>query len=169
MKKMIFSLLVISGFIACQPKTENTVNSVPTNAFGYTIDSSENISTVVKAINAGVNFDTTMFRSIYSDTATIYDNMNKQTVSENMNMASVFKSKGITMKLEKINDIWETVSFKPDYRGITNYVNVYFNVSFIKGDQQSNVRINAVFAFKDGKIVHEWDTYDSAPVAEMFK
>lgn len=169
MKKMIFSLLVITGFIACQPKTENTVNSAPSNAFGYVIDSSENINTVVKAINAGANFDTSLFKSIYSDTAVIYDNMNKQTVSENMKMASVFKANGLTMKLEKINDIWETVNYQPDDRGLTNYVNVYFNVNFIKGSQQSNIRVNAVFAFKDGKIVREWDTYDSAPVAEMFK
>ena len=78
MKKVIGSLLVISGFIACQPKTEKSVNSAPSNAFGYVIDSSENINTVVKAINAGANFDTSIFKSIYSDTAVIYDNMKKQ-------------------------------------------------------------------------------------------
>ena len=169
MKKIFFSLLVITSIVACESKTEKTANSTPANAFGYAIDSTENINTVIKAINAGVSSDSAVFVSIYADTAVIYDNMNKQTIFDNMKMASLFKSKGITMKLEHINDIWETVSYKPDNRGITNYVNVYFDASFTKGTQKLTTRINAVFAFKDGKIVTEWDTYDSAPLVELLK
>ena len=176
MKKVLFSAVIVSALFACGTKTESTATStasatasVPAEAFGYTLNSSENINTVKKAINAGTNFDTTTFKTLYSDTATIYDNRTKQTVVDNMKMASVFKSKGVTMKVESIGDIWETISFKPDSRDFTDYVNVYFDASFIKGTQKSTVRVNAVFALKDGKIVREWDTYDSAPVMEMLK
>jgi hypothetical protein len=176
MKKVFLSAVIVSALFACGTKTENNATTpppaatnVPAEAFGYTLNSSENINTAKKAINAGANLDTTTFKSIYADTAVIYDNMNKQTIFDNMKMGSTFKSKGITLKIEKIGDIWETISFKEDDRSFKNYVNVYFDASFIKGTQKSTVRINAVFAFKDGKIVREWDTYDSAPVVEMFK
>ena len=169
MKKIIFSLLVISGLVACESKTSKSDSPIPANAFGYTIDSSDNINTVKKAINAGVNSDTAVFLTIYADTAAIYDNMNKQTIHENMNMAKVFKSKGITMRLEKMIDIWETIIFKEGNRPYTDHVNVYFDASFIKGSQTVTTRINAIFAFKDGKIIREWDTYDSAPLVELFK
>ena len=169
MKKIVGALLVVMSITACQSKTEQTGNTVPSEAFGYTLNNSENINSVKKAIDAGIASDSAVFVSLYADSAAIYDNMTKQTVSENMKMASALRSQGITMKLEKINDIWETISFKADNRAFTDYVNVYFDASFIKGTQKSTVRINAVFAFKDGKIVKEWDTYDSAPVVEMFK
>ncbi len=169
MKKILFALLVISGLVACQSKTENTANTVPADAFGYTLHNSENINTVKKAIDAGTISDTAVFVKIYSDTAIIYDNMTKQTIYENMKMVSLLKSKGITLKLEKINDIWETISMKPDSRAFSDYVNSYFDASFIKGDQKITTRVNAVFALKDGKIVREWDTYDSAPLVELLK
>ena len=168
--------MIATTLFACGTKTESTSTStasafqtVPAEAFGYTLNNSENINTVKKAINAGASLDTTTFKTIYADTATIYDNRTKQTIFDNMKMASIFKSKGITMKVESIGDIWETISFKPDNRDFSDYVNVYFDATFIKGAQKSTVRVNAVFAFKDGKIVREWDTYDSAPVMEMFK
>lgn len=169
MKKIIFSLFIITFIVACQPKVENTASPIPAEAFGYTLNSSENINTVKKALDAGVASDSAVFVQIYADSAAIYDNMNKQTIFDNMKMAALFKSKGITMKLEKINDIWETVSFKPDSRQFTDYVNVYFDASFTKGTQKNTIRVNAVFGFKDGKIVTEWDTYDSAPILELMK
>jgi hypothetical protein len=169
MKKIILSLIVMTSLVACESKTEKTANAVPVDAFGYTLGSSENINTAKKAIDAGVASDSAVFVSIYADSAAVYDNMNKQTIFENMKLANFFRSKGITMKLEKINQIWETVDFKPDERGISNYVNVYFDASFTKGTQKMVTRINAVFAFKNGKIVTEWDTYDSAPILELIK
>jgi len=169
MKKIVGALLVVMSITACQSKTEQTGNTVPSEAFGYTLNNSENINSVKKAIDAGIASDSAVFVSLYADSAAIYDNMTKQTVSENMKMASALRSQGITMKLEKINDIWETISFKADNRAFTDYVNVYFDGSFIKGNQKVTTRINAVFAFKDGKIVTEWDTYDTAPLAELLK
>jgi hypothetical protein len=169
MKKIVGALLVVMSITACQSKTEQTGNTVPSEAFGYTLNNSENINSVKKAIDAGIASDSAVFVSLYADSAAIYDNMTKQTVSENMKMASALRSQGITMKLEKINDIWETISFKADNRAFTDYVNVYFDGSFIKGNQKVTTRINAVFALKDGKIVTEWDTYDTAPLAQLFK
>ena len=169
MKKILFSLVILSSLVACESKTEKTATAVPTDATGYILASSENINMVKKALDAGLISDSAVIMSIYADTAAVYDNMNKQSIVENLKMGAIFKAKGITVKLEKINDIFETVGLKPDDFGISNYVNVYFNASFTKGTQKIVTRINAVFAIKDGKVVTEWDTYDSAPIAELFK
>jgi hypothetical protein len=99
-----------------------------------------------------------------------------------------FPTKGLEVRSELEVSIWEkaslaamaqrywadnmvsvTVSFKPDSRQFTDYVNVYFDASFTKGIQKNTIRVNAVFGFKDGKIVTEWDTYDSAPILELMK
>lgn len=169
MKKIIFSLFVITSLVACESKTENTANTIPTNAVGYDLDSSENINTAKKALDAGVNSDSAAFIAIYADTTVIYDNMNKQTIYDNMKMSAFFKSKGITMKLEKINAIWESVNFKADEIGVFNFVSLYADVSFTKETKKVIVRMNGVFAFKNGKIVREWDTYDSAPIMDLMK
>jgi hypothetical protein len=178
MKKALFSAIIATALFACGTSGDKTSTSTanaaspssyPANAVGYTLDNSENINTVKKAINAGVSSDSAVFMEIYADTAAIYDNMHKQTIFENMKMAKFFKSKGVTMSLDKINAIWETVGNKPDDIGITNYVNVYFDASLSSATKKVTTRINAVFAFKNGKIVREWDTYDSAPFMELLK
>jgi hypothetical protein len=178
MKKVLFTTIIATALFACatsgDKNSTTTANatspsSYPANAVGYTLDSSENINTVKKAINAGVNSDTVVFKAIYADTAVIYDNMTKQSVADNMKLAAFFKSKGAVMSLEKINAIWETISNKPDEIGITDYVNVYFNASMTRGTKKITFRINAVFAFVNGKIVREWDTYDTAPLVEILK
>lgn len=170
MKKMILSLLVITSMIACESKTEKIATSaIPSNAGGYDLDSSENINIAKKAIEAGISADSVTFTSIYADTATIFDNKNKQTIFESLKMAPFFKSKGVIMKLENINVIWESVNFKADDLGVTNYVHAYLDASLTKGTKKVIVGINAVFAFKNGKIVREWDTYDTAPFMELLK
>ena len=131
MKKIIFSLFVITSLVACESKTEKTANAIPTNAVGYDLDSSENINTAKKALDAGVTSDSAAFIAIYADTTVIYDNMNKQTIYDNMKMSAFFKSQGVTMKLEKINAIWESVNFKADEIGVFNYVNLYADTYFI--------------------------------------
>jgi hypothetical protein len=169
MKKVLLSAIIATTLFVCGTSNAQNAksNNYPANAVGYTLNSSENINTVKKAINAGITSDSAVFMKIYEDTAAIYDNMTKQSIFENMKMAAFFKSKGVTMKLEKINAIWETVGNKPDDIGITNYVNVYFDASLISATKKVTTRFNAVFAFKNGKIVREWDTYDSAPLMEV--
>jgi hypothetical protein len=178
MKKVLLSAIIATALFACGTSGDKTSTSTatpatpgnyPANAVGYTLDSSANINTVKKAINAGITSDSVAFMEIYADTTAIYDNMHKQTIFENMKMAAFFKSKGVTMSLDKINAIWETVSNKPDDIGITNYVNVYFDASLTSATKKVTTRFNAVFAFKNGKIVREWDTYDSAPLMEVLK
>jgi hypothetical protein len=178
MKKVLLSAIITTALFACGTSGDKTSTSTanpatpgnyPANAVGYTLDSSANINTVKKAINAGISSDSVAFMEIYADTTAIYDNMHKQTIFENMKMAAFFKSKGVTMSLDKINAIWETVSNKPDDIGITNYVNVYFDASLTSATKKVTTRFNAVFAFKNGKIVREWDTYDSAPLMEVLK
>ena len=84
MKKIVGALLVVISIAACQSKTEQTANTVPSEADGYTLSNSENINTVKKAIDAGIASDSAVFVSIYADSAAIYDNMTKQTIFDNI-------------------------------------------------------------------------------------
>jgi len=169
MKKTLLSLIVITSLIACETKTNTATNSYPANAAGYNLDSSDNIVTTKKAIEAGLISDTATAKLCYEDTATVYDNQNKQTIAESMQVANTFKAKGVTFKLENINAIWEGVKNTEDELGVKNYVSVYFTASISKGDKKVVVGFNAIFAFKNGKIIREWDTYDTAPIMELLK
>ena len=169
MKKILCSLMVITSLIACETKTNTAANNFPVNATGYNLDSSDNIVAVKKAIDAGMHSDTAEAKLVYADTATVYDNKTKQTLAENMQMSNFFKTKGATIKVDKINFIWESVNNKEDSNGVKNFVFVYMDASVTKGDKKVVVGINAVFAFKNGKIVTEWDTYDSAPIMDLIK
>ena len=169
MKKLFLSVLVITSLIACETKTNTTSNNYPANAVGYNIDSSENIITTKKAIDAGLISDTATAKLCYADSAIVYDNQNKQTIAESMQVANFLKSKGVVIKLGNINAIWESVKNKEDDLGVKNYVSVYFDASVIKGDKKVKVGFNAIFAFKDGKIIREWDTYDTSPIMGLLK
>ena len=56
-------------------------------------------------------------------------------------------------------------------RQLTNYpfCPAAYEASLTKETKKVIVRINGVFAFKNGKIVREWDTYDTAPFMELLK
>jgi len=172
MKKLLLCFLVSASLIACtnqETKTNKATNSYPANAVGYNLDSSENIVTTKRAIEAGLISDTATAKFCYEDTATVYDNQNKQTIAESMQVANTFKAKGVTFKLEKINAIWENVLNIEDDLGVKNYVSVYFTASIYKADKKVVIGFNAIFAFKNGKIIREWDTYDTAPILELLK
>jgi predicted SnoaL-like aldol condensation-catalyzing enzyme len=66
--------------------------------------------------------------------------------------------------------VWEAVNYKADQKtGVTNYVISYYEVTFTKGEKKAKIIFNMNFGIKDGKIVEEWDTYDTAPLKELLK
>ena len=65
--------------------------------------------------------------------------------------------------------IWEEINFKADEKGVTNYVLAYCTNTWTKGDKSIDIVTFQVDAIKDGKIVEEWNVYDSAPLMELLK
>jgi hypothetical protein len=168
MKKLILSMVVATTIFACQPKTE-TASAIPANASGYNVDSSANTEIVKKVLDAGLSYDTATTKMYYVDTVTIHDNNTKQTLHENMQIAGYLKSKGATVKIERLANIWESVLKTPDTNGTTSYVHTYMVTSLSRGDKKIEVIMHAVFAFNAGKIVQEWDIYDTREIAELLK
>jgi len=172
MKKLLLCFLVSASFIACnnqETKTEKSSNSYPANATGYNLDSSENINIALKASKAGTSFDTTTLKTLYSDNAVIVDNQINQSLSEYIKSWSQVFGNGVKVTLDSIPVIWESVENKEDDLGIKNYVHGYIFATATRQEKKASLIMNFVFAFKNGKIVKEWDTYDSAPLVELMK
>jgi hypothetical protein len=170
MKKIIYCLAIATSLFACQTKTVNTESAnVPENATGYNLDSTENTATVLKAVAAMEALDTVAYRSFYAPDAIFHDNLDSTNLDQNVSMISSFKANGINVKITSVAPIWELVNKKASPTGVTNYVISYQFAEFTKGDKTVKVVLNGVNAFKDGKIVEEWNTYDTRKIFELFK
>lgn len=170
MKKFIYCLVVATTLYACQNKTVNTESSdYPAKAVGYNLDTTVNTETVLKAVKAMETLDTNTYRSLYAADAIFHDNLDTTSLDENIAMISSFKANGITFKITKVEPIWELVNKKASPTGVTNYVISYQYADFTKGDKNVKVIMNSVDAFKDGKIVEEWNTYDTRKIYELLK
>ena len=168
MKKLIFVVLATTSLIACQSKTENTAN-YPANASGYNVDSSANIDLVLKSVKAMDASDTVTYRSTYASNAVFHDNLDSMNLDQNIAMVNAFKAKGVALKIVKVEPIWEAVNKVAAPDGVTNYVVSYVLAEFSKGNQKVKVIMNTVDAIKEGKIVEEWNTYDTKKISELMK
>lgn len=175
MKKFILTAMVATALFACGNKTETTdansaTASFPSNASGYTLDSSANTATLQKINELGWSGNEAQARTFYTDSAVVFDNGKKLTIDENMKMIPLFKSKGIAVKTEKYDAIWESVNNKANEDGIRNYVFAYENVAFTKGGKTVNVIVFQAVGFtKEGKIAKEWNVYDASALADFLK
>ena len=170
MKKLFYLLVITTTFIACQTKKETSPSSdAPANALGYNLDSTENTAKVQEMINQLNGMDTAKYRSFYAADAIFHDNLDSTTLDQNINMFNSFKANGISIKVTSVGPIWELVNKKASPTGVTNYVISYQYADFSKGDKTVKVVINSVDAFKDGKIVEEWNTYDTRKIVELMK
>lgn len=164
------SFALLTTLFACQPKTETSATAnFPANATGYNVDTTANTATVLKAIQAAENLDTTAYKSFYTSDAVFHDNLDSTNLAQNVGMFNMFKSKGVSFKIIKTEPIWELVNKVASPTGVTNYVISYQLAEFTKGDQKVKVIMNSVDAFKDGKIVEEWNTYDTRKMYEILK
>jgi len=170
MKKLLFVCLVSAVVFGCTNPSEKTSSTdYPSNAVGYNLDSSANIDLVKKMVHAFEATDSITYRSCYSDSAKFHDNGRDLPLSENLGTFSYFKSNGVTLKVEKIDPIWEVVNKTAAPDGVTNYVISFQHMIFTKGGKQVKVIMNVVDAIKDGKIVEEWGLYDSKGLSEIMQ
>ena len=169
MKKLLMGLIVTASLVACKDqKQTSTASAALPNTSGYTLDSSANIDLIKKSNAAGSTGDVTTYKSTYSDSAVFHDNLNKLSLSQNLDMLEQFKKAGLTFTLE-YGALWETVNNKPDEKGVSNYVLGYLTSTFKKGDKSVKVGQFQIDAVKDGKIVEEWIVYDPTDVMSLMK
>ena len=172
MKKTI-ALIALTGllFISCKKEETKAHAEVKNpNQFGINIGKSDNIELIKKLNVMASTFDLVNFKSNFADKAILHDNMNDVTIDENVKMLEAMKAKGMTVTLDEKPLIWESINDKPDEKtGITNYVQCYYEVTFARNGKSAKINYNMIFAMKDGKVQEEWDTYDTAPIAELLK
>jgi len=170
MKKIISILIVSASLIACtNQETKTDGQTVPSNATGYTIDSSANTNLVRKAANALVNNDTTAYKNCYTSDVIFHDNNDSANLTQNVAGIQAMHDKGIVWKLNKIGAIWETVYLTPISNGKTSYVISYQNYTLTKGSKSIVVRFNVLNNIKDGKLMAEYLRYDNSGIAELMK
>lgn len=170
MKKIIYCVVITSTLFACQSKSSTSASSkYPDNASGYNLDSSANTEIVLRTVKAMEAMDTVAYRSFYAADAVFHDNLDSMTLDQNVSLISSFKTNGVAVKITSTAPIWEIVNNVASPTGVTNYVISYQFGEFTKGDKTVKVVMNTVDAFKDGKIVEEWITYDTRKIYELLK
>ena len=170
MKKLIYCLAIATTLYACQTTTVNTESAeYPAKALGYNLDTTVNTEIVFKALKAMEAMDTNTYRSVYAADAIFHDNLDSTNLDQNIAMISSFKTNGIDFKITSVSPIWEIVNKKASPTGVTNYVISYQMGEFTKAGKTVKVIMNSVDAFKDGKIVEEWNTYDTRKIFELMK
>jgi hypothetical protein len=167
MKKIALIIITTISLMSCDTKSNG--HNVPSNATGYTIDSSANTDLVIKAANALVNNDTTTYKSCYSSDAIFHDNNDSANLTKNVAGIQAMHDKGIVWKLNKIGAIWETVDLNPKANENTSYVISYQNYTLTKGDKSIVVRFNVLNNIKDGKLMSEYLRYDNSGITELMK
>ncbi len=156
-------------FASCESKKEGTTAAETPKGTGYTLDSSANIELAKKLNNAFPAGDSAAVYACYSDTAKVHDNLQTMTIKENFHEFQSLTAQGVTFKVEKINEMFEVVNYKPSPDGVSNYVIAWVTLSMQKGKKSISVQMNQGFAIKNGKIVEEWDTYDTAGLMGLLK
>jgi len=170
MKKILFGAVIVMSVFACKTENKEVSNTSNPNQDGITINKSSNID-VVKEINEDlVIYDLAKLRSHYSDSAKVHDNQNIQLIDTNLATFIPLKNVGVKFSIVGKPLIFEIVNSKPDsVTGYTNYVDTYYTIGISRGNVKKSFILNQVFAIKDGKILEEWDTYDTAPMMELMK
>jgi predicted ester cyclase len=173
MKKVLFTVLIAASLFACKTKSTETAPKYPANARGYVLDSSANIELAKKVFNAFLDVDlpanNAFILANYADTAKIHDNAVIQTVAQNIESNRKLKAKGVKVTISEKPFIWETVFNEAAPNGQTSIVHCYIEYTVEKDGKKVKNTLHVTWDLVGDKIVGEWDMYDSAPVAEIFK
>jgi hypothetical protein len=172
MKKLSLSFFAAFAAVtiySCSPEKGTSIEADP-HVTGYNLDSSANIDVIKASFKDMVNFDTASYKSKYVDTAIFNDNMATMRLADNVAIFKKAKDLGVTIKVNKIGAIWESVMNKPDKNGVKNGVFSFASVTWTRAGKSATVFITQVDAFnKEGKIVEEWLTYDASELKELLK
>ena len=138
---------------------------------GYTDVETENVKLVKKLNEASlVNLDSAATLAFYSSsTDTIHDNLDNMTVAENIQVLPKLKKAGFNATIDSYEAIWETINDSANAKGQTNFVIAYMTVTINKGQKSAKFIYNQVCAVKNGKVVEEWDVYDTKPLSNILK
>ena len=172
MKKTLALIALTSLlFISCKKEeTAAPVKAKNPDEFGVMIKKSANIDMVKKLTKMGSSFDFENFKANFAPNAIIHDNMKDITIDENIKVLEDIKAKGMTLTLDKDPLIFEHVDYEANKKtGISNYVLTYQDATFSRGGKSVVINYHMVFGIKDGKVVEEWDIYDSAPIMDLLK
>ncbi len=169
--RTILSLAAFSAIIlvSCESKKEGGAAVESPKGSGYTLDSSANTELVKKLNNAFPAGDSATVYACYSDTAKVHDNLNTMSIKDNFREFQALVKQGLHFKLDRFDALFEVVNYKPTAEGYTNYVVAWVNLVLQKGNKSVTVIMNQAFAIKDGKVVEEWDTYDTAGMMGLMK
>lgn len=170
MKKIILLLFASILFYACSEKKANDSVLKEPNQNGYTVIKSENIELVKKFNEKAFALDTAAVRAAYSsENDTIHDNINKINVNENVQLLGKLKSSNVKFTIKNYGALWETINDEANPKGVRNFVIAYIVLNVSNSKTNKDILFHQVCAVKDGKIVEEWDVYDSKILDELLK
>jgi hypothetical protein len=156
-------VLASAVFLACT-KSE-TKKEEKSSKDGYNVVQSENIELVKKLNEASLAYDSTTVLSMYSSPEdTVHNNINKITAAESVKGMAPFKAKNIKMSIKNYGALWEVINPEPNAKGQKNFVIAYIVLNISNGKENKDVLFHQTCAIKDGKIVEEWDIYDSKDI-----
>lgn len=169
--RKILGLIAVTAIVlaSCEPKKEGTATAEAPKGSGYTLDSSANVDMVKKLNYAFPAGDSAAVYACYNEGAKVHDNMLGVSVQENFRGFQAMLSQGLSVKFEKFDAIFEVVNYKPSPDGYTNYVLAWVTMSAKKGNKSATISMHQAFALKDGKIMEEWDYYDSSELMNLMK
>ena len=172
MKKLTLAFILFSSISFLQASAQKSQPKTIKTAIltGRNFENTTNTNLVLKTIKAIEVMDTVAYRSYFAPTVVFHDNLDSMNLDQNVGLIGVFKSKGITVQLEKVAPIWEYVYEKnAATKGVSNFVISYQYFNFIKGAKTIKVLISGVDLIKDGKITEEWLSYDTRALYELLK
>ncbi|RXK46534.1 hypothetical protein [Aquirufa rosea] len=172
MKNVLLLILVSGMVIACGTQEKASISEAKkdANQNGYTVAKSSNIDLVKKFNELAIQYDTAAISAMYSSRQdTIHDNLTNMTVSENLQSISKLKAANIKISIKNYGALWETINDEASPKGVKNYVIAYILMNLNNGKQNRDIIMNQVCAIKDGKIVEEWDIYDTKAIEEFLK
>lgn len=167
MKKIIVMVLASAVFFAC---TKSETKKEESSKNGYNVVKSDNIELVKKFNEASLAYDSATVLSMYSSPQdTVHNNINKITAAESVKGMAPFKAKNIKMSIKNYGALWEVINPEPNAKGQKNFVIAYIVMNISNGKENKDVLFHQTCAIKDGKIVEEWDIYDSKDIEAILK
>ncbi len=168
MKKILLIAITITSLLSCETKSEN--HNYPDKATGYSLDSSANIEFSKKTLLNWDRGDLDAYKALYADTVIFYDNGTKQTLQQNIDILKAMHEKGITMKLDNFDAVFEKIdNIASSETGSNNLVFIYCTLTFSKGNKSLTIPFHQVNSLKGGIIIREWDFYNDAAIIELMK
>lgn len=160
MKKIIVLVLASSIVFACSKSETKKEDTSATD--GYNVLKSDNIELVKKFNEASLAYDSVKVLSMYSSPQdTVHNNIDKITAAESVKGMVPFKAKNIKMTIKNYGALWEVINPTPNAKGQKNFVIAYIVMNISNGKENKDILFHQTCAIKDGKIVEEWDIYDS--------